>query len=303
LKSSIVNLFDFDAIWLELEAYKNEKNRHNVIIEKENLQELLLSEKHWYKIYTDEDLDHIKTFSDIQHFQSIAITLLKKYFDKFYSITKSEWETPQMKYFEMDENDPNILENEEYSVSIEKPSKHEELKTFVEQLKVNLEEAKITGDITNLTKDFNSLMISYASKNCCYNPFLYIANNLTEIKISPVALVKSEYNFVKNLKDELGKDRLQDILGIAELYITFIDPHGMGRESIDGAKVNLYKFLKDIESRLQDKNVVLNSFILSPTEYSKLVERRKKEDWIASHVLFMKDDKDYIQQLIKGVLE
>lgn len=335
LNSSIVNLFDFDAIWLELEAYKNEKNRHNVIIEKENLQELLLSEKHWYKIYTDEDLDHIKTFSDIQHFQSIAITLLKKYFDKFYSITKSEWETPQMKYFEMDENDPNILENEEYSVSIEKPSKHEELKTFVEQLKVNLEEAKITGDITNLTKDFNSLMISYASKNCCYNPFLYIANNLTEIKISPVALVKSEYNFVKNLKDELEKDRLQDILGIAELYIirnkskkgvgffvdsgfypdfimwilkdnkqyiTFIDPHGMGRESIDGAKVNLYKFLKDIESRLQDKNVVLNSFILSPTEYSKLVERRKKEDWIASHVLFMKDDKDYIQQLIEGVL-
>ena len=331
LDPEIVNLFDFNEIWLELEKYKNEKQRHNVIIKKEKLYDLLKNNE-WYKIFIPEENLKVKKFSDIHRLQNIAVTLLKKYFDKFYSVKKNEWETPKMQYFEMDENDPNYTDNEEYSVIIPNIEKNEELKNFVEKLKENVEEARRTGNIESLNDKSQRSISSYALKNSCYNPFLYIAENPTEIKISPVALVKSEYQFVEDLKNYLIKspqllenaelyiirnkskkgvgffvdsgfypDFIMWILKDDKQYVTFIDPHGMGRESIEGSKVKLFELLKQIENSTADKSIILNSFILSRTEYADLVEHRSKEEWNRNHVLFMKDN-NYIQQLIEKIV-
>jgi hypothetical protein len=85
-------------------------------------------------------------------------------------------------------------------------------------------------------------------------------------------------------------------------YITFIDPHGMGRESIFSSKVGLYNRLKtDIESALTLPSVALTSFILSPTICSELADKSATiEEWNANHVLFM-DDSDYIKKLFKAI--
>ena len=75
-------------------------------------------------------------------------------------------------------------------------------------------------------------------------------------------------------------------------YITFIEPHGMHNEKADNDKVKFCRRVKDIEKRLGDPNVILNSYIISPTPYQGIL-------WIPTplkpvleeqdHILFMED--------------
>ena len=84
-------------------------------------------------------------------------------------------------------------------------------------------------------------------------------------------------------------------------YITFIDPHVMGRESIVSTKVQIFNQVRELEFKLADKNVVLNSFIISPTAIQDLVEKHSKTEWNENHVLFMQDE--YVKELITRILE
>ena len=83
-------------------------------------------------------------------------------------------------------------------------------------------------------------------------------------------------------------------------YITFIEPHGMARESFTSSKVGLHRRLKtEIEAELKVPSVSLNSFILSTTKYSELADKSVTvEEWNANHVLFM-DDSNYIEMIFE----
>lgn len=140
------------------------------------------------------------------------------------------------------------------------------------------------------------------------------------IGISPVALNESELQFVKALHkyitshpadfeskevylirnrskkgigffDDTGffPDFILWVIVNGKQYITFIDPHGMARESITSSKVGLFKRLKDeIESTLPDKSVALTSFILSPTKYSDPSDKSPSiAEWNGHHVFFL----------------
>jgi len=134
-----------------------------------------------------------------------------------------------------------------------------------------------------------------------------------EIVLSPVALNESEANFIKDLRrylkdnEALFSDKelyiirnrskkeldflkiavsilisLCGLLSMNKQYITFIDPHGLRQESITSSKISLHKIIKtDIQSRLAEPTVVLNSFILSPTKYAELPDRSiSKAEWV-----------------------
>jgi hypothetical protein len=167
-----------------------------------------------------------------------------------------------------------------------------------------------------------------------YDPLLYLAKNNVEIVLSPVALNESEANFIKDLRRYLKdnealfsdkelyiiRNRSKKGIGFFEdsgfypdfimwlivndkQYITFIDPHGLRQESITSSKISLHKIIKtDIQSRLAEPTVVLNSFILSPTKYAELPDRSiSKAEWVKNNVLFM-EDVNYIERLF-GVIE
>lgn len=322
--------FDYDKIWLEIENYKNERNRYNVHIIKDELKKLL-QDNTWYKILIPKKQMETNSFNNIENLQNIAISMLKKYFDKFYVSLKGAWETPRMQYVEVDENDPNFIEDDTYVVTIQNPEQNDDVKTFVENLSKNVAEAKTSGKLESLTNTSSSYLWSYSFVNSLYNPYLYINGKTTEIAVSPVALVKSEYDFVVDLKNYVTKnpDLIKDteifiirnkskkgvgffvdsgfypdfimwIIKDGKQYISFIDPHGMGREFIESSKVQIFNQVKELETKLEDKNVVLNSFILSPTAIQNLVEKHSKEKWNENHVLFMQDE--YVKELVQRIL-
>ncbi len=85
-------------------------------------------------------------------------------------------------------------------------------------------------------------------------------------------------------------------------YVTFIEPHGLLHEGPASDKVQFHKHIKEIETRLSNQNVILNSFILSWTKYPQLRWGISQEEMEANHVLFMTDNRDgYIEKLLDNL--
>ncbi len=89
--------------------------------------------------------------------------------------------------------------------------------------------------------------------------------------------------------------------------IAFIDPKGLEHtKGLDDEKIQFAKNeIKELEQRLGKDNVTLESFILSETPYSKLIQGRtnppSKEEYINHHVLFW-EDKDWPKRLFETLL-
>jgi hypothetical protein len=72
--------------------------------------------------------------------------------------------------------------------------------------------------------------------------------------------------------------------------IAFIDPKGIGNSgNFNDEKIQLFKSIKEIESKLDDPMLRLESFILSYSRYSEIMKsfdvgKRPKEEFSANHV-------------------
>ena len=327
---------DYDAIYSELQRYKTEKARYNVNITRQDLRDLLQNNQ-WYKLLIPEDDLIVRSFEDYKRFERIAIALLTKYFDRFYYAKQNRWESQVVGYdlVPMDDNNENFLneEKDEYSISIDDTRENETAILWLRQVIAEVEKAKKEKRLPSFAIPRQGDMEAISVPMHLYNPLLYLAKGNLEIGISPVKLNENELKFVKALQkhitthanhfmdkelylirnrskkgigffDDAGfyPDFILWMIADGKQYITFIDPHGMGRESISSSKVQLYNRLKvDVESKLTVPSVALNSFILSPTKYSELADKNATiEEWNTNHVLFM-DDNDYIEKLFTGI--
>jgi hypothetical protein len=79
-------------------------------------------------------------------------------------------------------------------------------------------------------------------------------------------------------------------------YVTFIDPHGLHDTGPGDARIKFSDDIKNVERRIDDPDIVLNSFIVSPTNKQKL-DWGEEDDWFReNHILFMNDE-NYVNQL------
>ena len=253
--------------------------------------------------------------------------MLKKYIDRYYKYRKQGWESDFLEYHELDENDPNFVT--EYRLLVEQSQT-----AIVE----NLGQLKKMIDDGTFTKDwsFGNLQALRFGRHL-FQPLLHFKSDLVEV--SPVSLNDGERDFVIDLRAfydgnaaffkerelyllrnvskkgigffEAGNfypDFILWLLVGKKQYVTFVDPKGL-RQLDDGSanpKVQFYKTIKEIETRLGDPAVVLNSFIVSSTPYQQIPmwgEGMTKAELQNCHVLFQRDDKaTYIGTLLKAVL-
>ena len=90
-------------------------------------------------------------------------------------------------------------------------------------------------------------------------------------------------------------------------YITFVDPKGLRNVDVaNGAKVNFYATIKELEAQLGDSSIVLNSFIVSTTSFNALNEVQStmtKAELEEKHIVFQKDDREtYIGKIFHRLL-
>ena len=113
--------------------------------------------------------------------------------------------------------------------------------------------------------------------------------------------------FTKLLKEIFELDK-SDLDTEDKQYITFIDPKGLLHIRPDDPKVDFYKTIKDLETRLaptaNGKTIVLNSFIMSGTPSSQLhqwwnLERPQREE----KNVYTLDNAECVELMIEKILQ
>lgn len=314
---------DMEAIYQDLQQFKAERGWHNFSITRNSLA-TLLKNSDWYLLYTPAEELAFTSFEKVRYWQELATTLLKKYCDKTYRAYKSQCESDYLQIQNIQADDPNFIE--EYRFLIDQSQ--EDIVAILEGIKTDIE----NGTLHDVAfANFHAIDF----RRHLYRPLIYLKSD--HIEVSPVQLNEGEKKFVLDLRAYYEKERafFQDKelyllrnqsrgrgIGFFEAgnfypdfilwlvvdnhqYITFVDPKGLRNLRGEGdRKIQFYRDIKAIETRLGDPDITLNSFIVSPTRFDQI-------EWWGSdrtelekhHVLFQKDDPTYINKIFLVLME
>jgi hypothetical protein len=325
LEQKHLAFLDYNEIYFILAQYKNEKAWYNMQLDRHQIKNMLYDPS-WYRLFIPADLLKITNFERVEMWQEIAVSLLKKYAERYYNFRKQEYESPHLEYYEVTEADDNFFD--EYKATIDRNEQ-----SWIDKL--NELKDKLSDGSFKDSWSFGALKAFDFSRHQ-YQPLIYFKNNEI-VKLSPVPLNDGERDFVQDLKEyfvntpeyfndkelfllrnqskgkgvgffEAGNFYPDFILWLiikGKQYVCFIDPKGLSRiHGFDDPKIRFYKTIKDIQSRLGDPGIDLESFIISNTYQRDIdwwskgsLDEKKFEN---HHVLFQKEDKArYIEHLFR----
>jgi hypothetical protein len=320
LNARHIAFLDLDRLYFELERFKAERGWYNLNLTRRGIEELL-ADQSWYSLLIPREEMAFDSFDRVGVWQEIALALLKEYTARYYTFRRREWELPHLEYRNIEPDDPNFLGVKEspdegyYRIVIERSQ--EEIVAKLEELKTAIEK----GELKEL--DFQGLKAIWFGRHL-YQPLLYVDRKVVEIR--PVPLNKGEATFVEDLRDFCNRNT--DFFRDRELYllrnlskgrgvgffeagnfhpdfilwllaggrqrVTFVDPKGLHNVGVTDPKIQFYETVKEIEQRLGDPAVTLESFIVSHTPSHKV--RRQwgidKAAMQARHIVFQEEDKD-----------
>jgi hypothetical protein len=168
-----------------------------------------------------------------------------------------------------------------------------------------------------------------------YEPLLYVDHKIVEI--SPVPLNKGERRFVEDLKAFHGNDGgyfagkelylLRNLskgrgVGFFEAgnfhpdfivwlltedrqHVVFVDPKGIRNIGATDPKIQFYETIKEIEERMGDPKISLDSFIISgtPSHIMRMLWGMDKPTMKQRHVLFQEEDQDtYVREMLSVLM-
>jgi len=323
-----IDLLDWERIWQEICEFRVAEECWNLVLDRNGLKSLLLSDR--YKIMAFPELLEVKRKDDLRRLEEIALLVIKKYLDLFYGKYARRFETENLRYDKVGKQLPLFV--------FEKPGKK-----YGYTVQIDKKEKKLIEDIRSLAKDLKKLLKDDKKTlpRIYFDSHLYVPILLRSKKIdriSPEGLVESEQKFVLGLREYLKthKDKFPVKVYLLRNYpfsgigfqlqwskfypdfimwikqgirqtIVFIDPKGLEHtKELDDEKIQFAKNeIKQIEQTLGDKNIKLESFILSKTPYEKLIEGKTnpppKEEYIEHNVLFL-DDSDWPGRLLSNLI-
>ncbi len=331
LSARHIAFLDLDRLYFELERFKAERGWYNLNITRAGIV-ALLEDRTWYRLLIPEEELAFDSFERVRQWEEIALALLKKYTERYYTFRKREWEMPHLEYRELEAADPNLLGIGEspadpyYRILFDKSQ--EEIRTKLLELKAAIE----AGQLKDI--NFNGLRTIWFGQHL-YRPLLYLESNVVEI--SPAPLNRGERLFVEDLRAfyeshksffadkelyllrNLSKGRgvgffeagnfhpdfILWLIAAGRQHVVFVDPKGIRNLGPSDPKISFYQTVKEIEKRLSEPSVRLESFIVSntPSHTMKMLWRMEKEEMAKRHILFQEEDKaTYVRKLLEGAL-
>ncbi len=323
-----IAFLDMDAVCFELQLLKNEKAWFNMAIDRQYV-EALLARDDWYTLLIPPDqldLSKIRTFSQVRLWQELALSLLKKYAERFYNFKKADWEKDKLEYRVLTADDPNFIA--EYELAIDQSCT--EIIDRINGLKSEMEQGIFNG------LDFQGFKAIQFDLHL-YKPLLHV--NSAHIEVKPVALNEGERQFVTDVQMycEKNPDFFKDgrelymlrnmsrgrgigffeagnfypdfilwVLDGSKQFVNFIDPKGIRNlDGVEDPKIAFYRTIKNLETRLGDPQVILNSFIISNTRYEQVSwwqDSMTLEEFNARHVYFMENQPEYLRGILEKVV-
>ena len=324
-----VAFLDHDRLYFEIERFKAERGWYNLNLTRQAI-EALLADQSWYRLQIPAEELTGDSFEKVLLWEEIAVSLLKKYTERYYTFRKRDWELPHLEYRDLKGDDPNFLGVKEspdkgyYRILINKSQ--DEIVAKLGDLKAAIEK----GDFKSW--EFQGMKAIWFGKHL-YQPLLCLDTNVVEIR--PAPLNKGERIFVEDLEAfhegnagffrrkelyllrNLSKGRgvgffeagnfhpdfILWLLAGDQQHIFFVDPKGIRNLAPSDPKIQFYETIKEIEQRLGDPAVCLHSFIVSntPSATMRMLWRMEKSEMQKRHVLFQEEDKDsYVGTMLNG---
>jgi hypothetical protein len=84
-----VAFLDFDRLYFELERFKAERGWHNLNLAREGIETLLVDQS-WYQLLIPAEELAFDSFEKVRVWEEIALSLLKKYTERYYTFRKRE---------------------------------------------------------------------------------------------------------------------------------------------------------------------------------------------------------------------
>ena len=123
--------------------FKAERGWYNLNLTRPGI-EALIGDQSWYRLQIPAEELVGDSYEKVHLWEEIAVSLLKKYTERYYTFRKREWELPHLEYRNLESDDPNFLGEKEspdqgyYRILIDKSqeeivAKLKELKTAIQQ--------------------------------------------------------------------------------------------------------------------------------------------------------------------------
>ena len=329
LSARHVAFLDLDRLYFDLEQFKAERGWYNLNLTQQGV-EGLLADQSWYRLQIPAEELAFDSFEKVRLWGEIAISLLKKYTERYYTFRKREWELPHLEYRDLESDDPNFLcvkespDNSYYRILIDKSQ--EEIVARLEELKAAIEK----GDLKPW--EFRGMKAIWFGRHL-YQPLLYLDSNIVEI--SPAPLNKGERQFVEDLKAfhdgnagffkvrelyllrNLSKGRgvgffeagnfhpdfILWLLDGGKQHVIFVDPKGIRNLGWNDPKIQFHETVKEIQKRLGDPKVCLRSYIVSNTSSATMraLWSKEKNEILKRNVLFQEEDRDsYVRSMLES---
>ena len=312
IEKEILEVLDWQKVYLELLEYKQEKGFHNLIFDIQTLRKIMEPDQELYGL-TVTAKSEVKptTLEEVTRLEELVITLLRKYIAKFYRIIQKQWSSNRIRLDTLKEDDDNFTD---WRIYIPRDEAHE-LEPQIQNL---IESGAIYGpNVTDLPNAYNDRHL--------YQPLLAITNANDLWRTTPPALEESEKLFVEDLRSYVRQQR-EELLAKREVFllrnqsrgkgigfyqnegfypdfilwitegakqrIVFIEPHGMVHDAVNehNEKITLFKRLRALSyEHFRGEHVQMDSFIISKTDFQVLrrregIERQElAEEW---HILF-----------------
>jgi len=319
-----VAFMNLQLLYFELERYKAREALHSLIIRPDALAGLL-TDARWYTLQVPARLMAFDGYANVQVWQQIALELLKKYASRLFDYQRDAFMRPRLRVVPLESDDANLpAAGEGYTLTVD--ASEAQLVSDIQKLQADLvlheRTAAVDGHTAPRWLQAGSLKAGLLA-NHLYQPLLSAPKG-SSVSISPVALNESETTFVSALMDWLKRHQADLAAHNTAIYLLrnqsrgsgigffeagnfypdfllwavtgkqqvlmFIEPHGISHEGPQHPKVQFHKTIKEIESRLGDPNLRLESAIVTPTAFARVqAQGYSQQYWQDRHVFCMQD--------------
>ena len=272
ISSKSLNLINWEWIHLQLLEYKQEKGFHNLVFDTDVLKKILDPNEGLYQLFvTDTSVVDPQNLANLERLEELVLTILRKYIAKFYRLAQQQVNTDNMTLEPLEKDDPNLNFGKwKISFRAENAELVQQLREYGEKMKRIAEEGAVYGS------DITPPLAVYI-ENHLYQPLLVIGTKTDLMQTTPPALVKSEQDFVEDLRNYLQKqgglflaskqvfllrnqsrgkgvgfhqnegfypDFILWILDDQKQRIVFTEPHGMVHEAINNYNDKIFTLQK-----------------------------------------------------------
>jgi hypothetical protein len=331
-----VDFIDFNQLMLDTQEYCLLKGYTNLIIQKPVLEDIIKSDE--YKIHSHKDQFTIKEAIEGKIY-NVATMVIKDYINKFYSDKEKDFLTRNLtfdmlsteKYPEIfpEKNQMVVKAPKEYTEAIEQLT--QEVENFYNQ---DLDEIPtihfdkhLYSPLAVWKKGSKYQQIKTSPVKLNQGETDFLSHLRDYLRIKSTELEDTEVYILRNLSQKgvgffiesssFFPDFILWVVKNKEQHIFFLDPKGLQYEGNFQADKIVFctqlikKINKSIQQKIQkskkDFKVNLNAFILSVTPYEDLRKNwgnrdATKQDFINHNVLFINEDKHYLNQIFGDII-